>query len=243
MTKIYAHRGASAQAPENTLCAFKLALSFGADGIETDCHISADDVIVLSHDENLLRCAGKDMEIALHTAAALREIDIAVGEPCGAQHIPLLSEFLSLCETDEKPEINLELKAVGDAFLDALLKVTEASANRAQVIFSSFHEENLAALRERGKAYRLGFLYDRPEIDGMAVAQRCGCEALHPCYPIALEKGYIERAHEMGFSVNTWTVNREEEMRALFALGVDGLITNDVPLAQRVRAEYERSKA
>lgn len=109
--KIIAHRGASAHAPENTHAAFKLAWEMGADGIELDCHLSADGIPVVIHDPTLQRTGGTQQAVARCTAAELMQTDVGRWKGAGytGERVPLLGEVLSL--TPPQRSVFIELKS------------------------------------------------------------------------------------------------------------------------------------
>ncbi len=156
---IWAHRGASAQAPENTLAAFGLALELGADGIELDVHLSRDEVPVVIHDETLERTTDGRGKVADRTWADLRALDAGrwfapsfAGEP-----VPSLQQALDL--VGMRARINVEIKsaAAGQAVLTLLERYP-----RCQVLVSSFDHRVLARMRRAAPHLPLGFLLDSP---------------------------------------------------------------------------------
>ncbi|MDB4967438.1 MAG: glycerophosphoryl diester phosphodiesterase [Myxococcales bacterium] len=231
-----AHRGASADAPENTLAAFALARSDGADGVELDVMRCGSGEVVVFHDdclERLGRRAGATRETSL---AELREIDLGGGE-----RIPLLDDVLAA--TGELL-VNVELKSAPDwptRLLDAELPAAVAAIVRrhalgARALVSSFDPLLLARFRLHAPevATALLFAHDqaRPWRDGWAAALLRPA-AMNP-EALLVDARALRRWHARGRAVNVWTVDEPAELRLLAALGVDGLITNRPKIARSV---------
>src|SRR5512138_1617646 len=128
---VLGHRGASADAPENTLAAFRLALAQGADGVELDVWRCATGEVVVAHDEDARRVAGVDLRIRDAPLAALRALDVGAwkGDRFGGERIPLLAEVL---EALPGAVVNVELKAAGrDVRLAAAVARVIAQAGAA----------------------------------------------------------------------------------------------------------------
>src|SRR5512140_2542862 len=132
---IIAHRGASADAPENTLAAFRLALELGADGVELDVWRCATGEVVVHHDEDTRRVAGAALLVPDAPLAALRALDVGAwkGERFRGERIPLLAEVLAALPA---AVVNVELKSRGrDVRLAAAAaRVLRASGAQGRVI-------------------------------------------------------------------------------------------------------------
>jgi glycerophosphoryl diester phosphodiesterase len=224
---IWAHRGASADAPENTLVAFAAAEAAGADGIELDVHLSRDGVPVVIHDERVERTTDGHGAVAELRLAELRRLDAGswfaprfAGEP-----IPLLDEILDWA--DDRLRLNIEIKdaRAGRALLDRLPHYP-----RARVLVSSFNHRLLENLRRIEPRLPLGFLFEE---DGWHRVLRrtlaCGAESLHPRED-RVSRPLLAACKRQGLAVYPWTLDEPSRIRALRRLGIDGLFTND-PLA------------
>ena len=143
MTQIWGHRGASADAPENTIPAFALALGQGADGIECDVQLTRDDEVVVIHDATLERTTDGHGWVADHSWADLQTLDASAVRPgFEATRIPLLAEVLELLAADEDAIVNVELKTDSLPYRgieQRVLEVVRASAVADRVIFSCFN--------------------------------------------------------------------------------------------------------
>lgn len=240
MTVLYAHRGASKLAPENTIEAFRLALAQGAHAIETDAWITRDRVIVLSHDGNGERMAHVEGVIGESTLATLHTWDVSRGfegesrtfSPEG-KRIPTLVEALSAFPDTV---FNVDAKA-GIAMLEPLIQTVRALKAEERVRLASFSSLVLHKARDLGwrgpmglGQEEVGAILTVPE-KALSFRNWAGRAAQVPRWlgpvPVATKR-FIDRCHRLNIEVHVWTVNDAEEARELVALGVDGLMT-DVP--------------
>jgi glycerophosphoryl diester phosphodiesterase len=219
---VIAHRGASGHLPENTLPAYELAVALGADMIEIDLHRTRDAAVVITHDEDLAGLGGRG-EIADASLAEVRALDAGRGE-----RVPVLAEVLD--RFGPRIAFNLELKRgqraeYAGVEADALAAV-ESRGILERTIFSSFYDPVLARLRALSRDARLALLLS-PQDAALPIerARRLGAEAINPWRGLA-RRELIEAAHAEGLAVYVYTVDEEDEMRRLLALGVDGLFTN-----------------
>ena len=234
---IWAHRGASAEAPENTLAAFALALTQGADGIELDAQRCASGEAVVIHDESLARTTGREALVTATPWAALRTLDAGAwkGDRFRGERLPLLAEVL-----EAFPRlVNVELKCDrrDDRGLTAeVVRVIRAAGAEDRVLLSSFNP--LCLLRARLLAPRIprAVLFEsgqRWRVRAALGAPLLGACALHPEHVLATPgrvAGWVRR----GYSVGCWTVDDPEAAARLHASGVSGIITNR-PAALRSR--------
>ena len=230
MTAILAHRGASADHPENTLRAFRHALvdEPAADGFECDVRLSADGVPFVFHDDDTDRLTGQGGTLEGRTSAEIAALTVG-GEP-----IPTLAELLALV-TELQPQpllINIELKPTGDAapliaacrpLLDPLLDGPHT------LIVSSFDPRVLATAMEARAPWRLAFLYETLEaLRFLDLLDPKGPLDLHPPHALVDAEHLARYASSSSppRRVRTWTVDDDDEARRLVDLGVDALITN-----------------
>ena len=229
---IFAHRGASAHAPENTLAAFELALQQGADAIELDVKLSADGIPVVIHDPTVDRTTDGSGTVSNLSLAALKELDAGEG-----QKIPTLDEVFST--VGGKILINVELtnyKTRDDQLVDKVVEVVKKHNLAEKIIFSSFLPKNLTRAAELLPQTPRGLLA-LPNFLGWFVRnilfKRGNYQALHPELRDARKKS-IASTHHMGRRVHVWTVNKAEDMRRLADWGVDGIFTDDPELALKI---------
>ncbi len=231
----FAHRGASAHAPENTLAAFELALRQGAPAIEFDVKLTVDRHVVIHHDQTLDRTTDGSGLISQQPLAALRELD--AGSKFSAnfrgEKIPTLGEvFESL---GKKLFMNVELTNYGspfDGLVDEVVKLVKKHGLEEWVLFSSFLPTNLIRARQLLPSVPRGQLFFP---GGSGWWQRFGAKfmSLHAEHPFKddVNAEMIQRTHSQGRRVYAWTVNDPAEMKSLRILGVDAIFTDDPLLA------------
>lgn len=227
---VIAHRGASAHEVENTLRSFQRAVADGADGVELDVQCCATGEVVVFHDDDLRRLAGRPERIDRLPLASLRQVRLRSGG-----EIPTLAEALEICGPTGL--VNVELKCSGassGACRMLIARVAETVARaRAEdrVIVSSFSPAAVWRWQKQFPRVPCGLLFERPRplrwplpVNWLLSSLRP--YAVHPeerlCTPEAVA-GWLR----CGYAVNVWTVDVAARIEALAAMGVSGLITND----------------
>lgn len=242
-TKIWAHRGFSYIAPENTMEAFELAVSHKADGIELDIHLTADNNLAVFHDDELTRVTDGTGLIEECTMDYLKTLDASVNHPKykGAK-IPTLEEVFDFMKGNDLM-LNIELKEGHESnskFIQRVAEVEKEFNFQNRVMYSSFNHYTLMNLKKLLPHSKVGLLYGLALIEPWHYAKKVGADCLHPYWKYAVMNQGIKEAQKLGLEVNLWTVDDEEVMRTLFAEGVDGLITNRPDLARRIREEIQK---
>ena len=239
---VFAHRGASAYAPENTLAAFELAIRQRADAIELDAKLTADRQVVVIHDQTVDRTTEGSGEVGKMASATLRELDAGsfFDETYQGEKIPLLSEVFEV--VGKRIFINIELTnyaSLTDTLPEAVADLVQGYNLEESVMFSSFNPIALWRIKRSLPAVPVGLLA-QPGKSGMWARSWLGGlvphEALHP------EKGdatssLIHKNHHNGKRVYVYTVNQPTEMQHLFQIGVDGIFTDDPLIALQVREQ------
>jgi len=223
-----AHRGASADFPENTLRAFEEALALGVDAIELDCQLSADGELVVIHDETLERTTDGIGPVCAHTWAELRRLDAGrwKDERFRGLGIPRLADVLELVAG--RALVNVELKSVDDVgrIERPVTTLVEQCGATERVIFSSFHTEAVRGVRAAAGWARLGILCQRgPVSAAMALAEELDAGCVVPRRKL-VDSGVVQEAHRRGLGVWVWTVNDPIDMQRLRALGVDAMFSD-----------------
>ena len=234
---IWAHRGASEEAPENTLPAFRLAAEEGADGVELDVQLSRDGQIVVCHDEKIDRTSDGKGWVKDYTLAELKQFDFCYRKPGYRDvRIPTLAEVLELLKPTGLT-VNIEIKT-GIFFYDRIeekvLELVRAEGWEDRVIYSSFNHETLRTLRRLNPSCRTGILYADGPVDVVSYALRIGADALHPALYNLQYPGVLAEAREKGVEINVWTVNETEHLKYCVQAGVHAVITNVPEKARRV---------
>lgn len=238
---LYAHRGASAELPENTLPSFARAIELGADALETDAHLTRDGVVVLSHDETGMRMAGVPRAIRDCTWEEVRGWDVGWGFRRGFERpfknrgyrVPRLEEALV-----EIPDVvfNVDAKPRDDRMVDALVSVVRSLRAENRVRIASFHAENLRRVRKMGYAGETGLAQSeviRLVFQPLRLLRRFpvpGNAAQIPVKvgPIRLDStSFLDKAHALKLRVDYWTIDDPDQAKRLLALGADGIMTDD----------------
>lgn len=230
---VMAHRGLSADAPENTLYAFSDAISVGADFIELDVQQTKDGVLVVMHDSNLKRTTGVNKDIWDVNYADIQDLDAGSWfDPAYANaRIPTLEETLQF--VDKRAKLNIEIKPTkhGSDTLeqDVANLITEYHYTDACYV-TSFSYGSLKKVKEVNPDIRTGYL--------MSVAYG-QFYSLQYADAFSLNKVFVtsqvvNAAHQQGKQIFAWTVNSVSEVRSLCNLHVDSIITDDPVMVQNV---------
>jgi len=227
------HRGASGEAPENTLAAFELAWEQGADGIEMDVHLSADRVPIVIHDANLRRTTSGNGRVNEHRARVLKRLDAGswfnrrypfrAREPYAGVRIPLLAEVFRWARNRQCLAF-VEIKDPGAGAEGKVLEEIERAGVWDLVRVVSFDLPTLERVREVNSEVLLGLDVSR-RLQAIPRAQALGAEALLPHWAIASRR-FVQNAHLNSLRVIPWTINNPHHMRRKILDGVDGIITN-----------------
>jgi len=241
MINNYAHRGASAYYPENTMLSFKKALELGANGIETDVQMTSDGVLVLIHDEYVNRTTSGIGLVKNFTYDELNKLDAGswFNKKYSNEKIPTAQELIVFAK-ENNLILNLELKngviiypGIEEKLIEMIYKYNYAD----KVILSSFNHYSIVHCKEISKQIKTGILYMAGIYQPELYCKRIGADALHP-YFYSINKEIIDNAKKQGILVNPFTVNEEDVMKDLINAGVDGLITNYPDKLKRVLLEY-----
>lgn len=226
---IWAHRGASGHAPENTLEAFALAADMGADGIELDVQFTKDRQLVVIHDEWIDRTSNGRGAVADYTLDELRGYNFNNKMPgmpwC---HIPTLNEVLELIKSTNMV-INIELKTSVNHYPgieEAVVDLVDEFGMADRIIYSSFNHESVLRVKRLRPAAVCGFLYGIGIVSPAEYARMHGVEAVHPSINDLKYPGFIESCRDNGILIHTWTANSYSEIEQMRQYGVNALITN-----------------
>ena len=240
-TKVWAHRGASGYAPENTLEAFELAARQKADGVELDVQLSKDGELVVIHDETIDRVTDGKGKVKDFTVRELKSFKANQTHPEYANAIiPTLEEVYDLL----KPiglKINVELKTGIYFYPDIekkLLALTRKKGMEEKVWYSSFNHYSLIRLKELAPSVRTGILYADGIVNVWDYAKKTvGADALHPFFYNLQYPEYLEKTRALGLETHAWTVNENEDIRALAKAGIEAIITNYPDKARKIIEE------
>ncbi|HBA88307.1 MAG TPA: glycerophosphodiester phosphodiesterase [Geobacter sp.] len=233
-TLIIGHRGASRDAPENTLASFRLAFEEGADGVEADFRLTRDGRVVCLHDDSAARTAGVDLRVEEATLAELRRLDFGAwkGARWAGERIPTLREAL-LCLPAGK-RLFIEVKSGAEIIPFLAADLADAAVPADRVRFLSFDAGLILALKERLPQYRACWLTDyrrrgawHPSAEEvLAQLARCRADGLASRDRAILDLPLVQALRERGMEIHVWTVDAASAARRLCRLGVDSIMTN-----------------
>ena len=213
---LIAHRGVSAEYPENTLEAFQAAIDMDLAAIELDVQLTKDGVPVVHHDSFFSGENEKEVRVYQLTFATLRKIK---------PEVPSLAEVLAL---DRKAlEVMVELKegdSPNEQLVSKSLEVVENSDNKTSIIIGSYSKDILQKLMSYSAKYRLIGIIDTEEALELALDLGYTHYALDEKIATA---ELVTRLNQKGHRVWVWTVDKPERARELSLIGVEGIITND----------------
>ena len=242
---IIAHRGASANAPENTMTAFKLAWEEGADGIEGDFFLSSDGEVVCIHDSNTKKTSNGRLDVGKSTLDQLRKLDYGQwkGPKFNGEKIPTLEEVLEaipagkwfLLEIKDSPKIVAPIARI----------LRERSVDKTRTVLISFDLEVIKECRKELPEYRSCLILSLKKLSEegsadkyLAEIRACGSQGLFYREDPAAPKNWLTKARGENGLLGAWTVNQLEAALRAKECGVDFLIT-DRPAG--LRAELEAS--
>ncbi|WP_214748988.1 glycerophosphodiester phosphodiesterase [Exiguobacterium sp. s189] len=232
--KRFAHRGVMALQPENTMSAFRLALDAGADGIETDVHLTKDGELVLIHDETLERTTDGSGLVSSYTLDELRRFNAGV-RSSQQEVIPTLQELLELVR-GESIRLNLEVKTDVLRYVgieSRLLDTIESSGiNPSRILFSSFNHETVHRLKKMRPDIEAAILLAQPLYDTVEYLESVGADSVHPHIDrITDEEVRLLQRH--GVPVRPYTIKTDAQLERCQALQVDAIFVNDIEWASK----------
>jgi glycerophosphoryl diester phosphodiesterase len=249
--EIIAHRGASADAPENTVASMKLGYAQGADGGELDVHLSRDGRVVVIHDYDTKRVAGVSRKVADQTFDELRRLDVGRwGRWAGkgfAEKLPSLDEILPLVPSGKKLFIEIKCREEVLPALGQSLRTSKLNPEQTAII--TFHYEVAGAAKRTFPDREVYWLHEypeekdrtpgnTPELGGLIEkARRAGLDGLNLDYAFPLDAAAIQRVHDAGMKVYVWTLDDPVKAKLLVAADIDGITTNRPGELRRALAE------
>ncbi|HEX5566576.1 MAG TPA: glycerophosphodiester phosphodiesterase family protein [Streptomyces sp.] len=214
------HRGVMGVEPENTLRSFVRAEREGLDVIELDLHLSRDGALVVMHDADVDRTTDGSGPVAGMTLEELRALDAGLGE-----HVPVFEEVVDAVSTPLQAEIKDRAAA------RVLAEAVERRGLHDRITVISFHDDALREVRKLLPDLPVALVTGRSTATAPERARELGagmvsCELRH------LEADVVDRCHEAGIQVITWTVNTDRDLARVRELGLDGVVT-DLPAIKR----------
>lgn len=235
------HRGYPARYPENTLASFRGAMEAGCDMIELDVTLTRDRRVVVIHDDTLDRTTTGKGLVRDHSYKEIESLDAGswFNSRFSTERVPELSEVLKL--TAGRCMLNIEIKASAyeaDYPLDAIerqvVNLVETGVAMDRVIISSFDRRILQRIAAMDAPPAIAYISDHaadPLVPEMLLAMKAF--SWHPRFT-ALARDQVDMLHAAGLKVFPWTINTRAEAERILALGVDGLICNDLRVMEAV---------
>ena len=240
-TYVWAHRGASGYAPENTLEAFDMAAKMGADGVELDVHFTKDGEIVVCHDEKIDRVSNGQGSIPTYTYAELLNFDFGYkfyGEVRGIK-IPTLAQVYELLK-DTDLVINIEIKSADPTMPARCIELAKSFGMFDRTLISSFNHFQLVRSREADPSVMIAPLYSFNMVRAWDYCGFLQADAVHTHFnQVILDNSYVENCHNNNVRVHVWTANTETDMANMIEAGVDAIITNFPDVAVEVRKKAQ----
>ncbi|HEX9078132.1 MAG TPA: glycerophosphodiester phosphodiesterase [Desulfuromonadaceae bacterium] len=236
-TEIIAHRGASHDAPENTLAAFRLAWEQGADGAEGDFRLTRDGEIVCLHDPTARRTTGRNLAVAEATLAQLRDLDAGAwkGKEWTGERIPTLREVVATVPPGKR--LFIELKAGPEILLPLAAVLAEPGLTPGQTVILAFDAEVVTQARKLLPEVKTLWItsYRRDWVCGgwtpsigevIQTLERTGASGLACQARRFIDAAFVRPLRDAGMELHVWTVDSPRSAARFVALGVDSVNTN-----------------
>ena len=230
MTLVFAHRGSKGTHPENTLVAFKEAISVKADGIELDVQLSRDNQMVIIHDGDVNRTTNGTGLVKDQTLSQLQVLDAGswFDPQYKDERIPTFKEVLELLvETDYAGILNVEIKTDEYDYLGIENQILEALAKaplKCQVILSSFNPETMNRVIQLNDSYEKAIILDKSKKKINYSLDTIEISGMHPS--IKWIRSNEKKVKDYTKNLRPWTVNTTEDMTLCFDLGIAGFHTD-----------------
>lgn len=241
-TKVWAHRGASAYAPENTLEAFLLAAEQGADGVELDVQLTKDGEMVVVHDEEIDRVSDGSGFVKDYTLAELKILNFNKTHPEYQDvKIPTLREVYEALKPTGVT-INVELKTGIFWYKDLekkVLELTKEMEMEDRVIYSSFNHYSIQQMKKIVPEAETAYLYSDVILNVAEYAKNTKVDGLHPAVYHVKMADFLKEYLGSNLNVRVWTVNEKADMKWLIDAGVTAIITNYPDMAVQIKKEAE----
>ncbi|TFJ93746.1 glycerophosphodiester phosphodiesterase [Lentibacillus salicampi] len=239
---IFAHRGASKYAPENTMASFSLAHQQGADGIETDVHLTKDHIPVLMHDERVNRTTNSSGYIKDYTFEQLRQLDAGAwfSPEFAGSRILSLEECLEWTQ-DKSLYLNIELKnnKIDYKHLETIVydKLSRYHLLH-RTILSTFNPISVKRLKHLNQNIGVALLTSKRSRNLVSAAKDLGANAIHIKYRL-LDHLLVDQSHQENMAIRAYTVNRPRQMLRALSIGCDGVFADVPEMAVHYRDQFQ----
>jgi glycerophosphoryl diester phosphodiesterase len=256
---VFAHRGGSRLAPENTIAAFAHGLALGSDGIECDVHLSRDGVPVVIHDKTLERTTDAAGLVAARTADELSRVDAGHHFVALDGTRPFRNRGISVPTLEavlrefRQARVIVEMKQGDAALARGVVDVLRRTKSIDRVCVGSFYRDGLAIVRAEEPAVstsaseleaRWTLYRSWCRWPGRSVRPYCAFQVPERAGRLrVVSRAFLSQAHRDGARVDVWVVDTAEDVTRLFSWGVDGVITDRPDIAVRVRDQWDVARA
>jgi glycerophosphoryl diester phosphodiesterase len=238
--RLYAHRGASAERPENTMPAFQRAVDLGVDALELDVHLTRDAQLVVAHDDTTARTCGARLAWAELDLSDVQRLDAGWGFVAKDGTRPFAGQGITVPTFEEVlvafPRVHVNVDLKGEKAVDVAVDLVRRLGAEERVTIASFQLRTLVEVRKRGYAgatslsqSEVASLVGLPALlwrqlpmtgDAAQVPTKQG--------PIRFDRpAFIAKCHSLGLRVDFWVIDDRDEAQRLLGLGADGIMTND----------------
>lgn len=244
--------------PENSMPAFKSAVELGVDIIETDVHVSYDGIIFIWHDEDTGKLDGNKSHVTSKTWDELKSLDLGSifkgkdgGKPFAGKGITLMT-FRDALKAFPETRFNVDLKDKREDLVKGFYKILEEEDAFDRVVVASFHAENLRSIRKISS--KVVTSYGQSEVLRAVILNKLKLtfllKAQYKKLPSVMQvpessglikvvtKSFIKSLHKLGVKIQVWTINEKEDMKRLYKMGVDGVMTDDPRTLINVSKEH-----
>jgi glycerophosphoryl diester phosphodiesterase len=240
------HRGASYDAPENTLPAFRLAAEMGADGVELDVQLSQDGEVVIIHDFHLDKTTTGTGLVKAKTLAELKRLDAGshFGAAFAQTPMPTLTELFMAMGPVLLYNIELKTMSIRDEGLEAeVIRLIEDHNLQSRTMLSSFNPLALSRAYRVNPNIKRGLLWAPnlpPHLRWQLFRRAARPDMFHPHWQ-AVSATMLAKEHQQGHLVNVWTCNDPQAMANLIKMGVDSIMTDRPDLLKQVIDDSQNS--
>jgi len=237
--EVMAHRGASKDAPENTLASTRLAYEQGADGVECDLYRTSDGKIAVIHDVSTKRTTGIEGNVEKMTLAEVQALDAGswMDKKFAGEKIPSFDELLNAVPDGRK--LMVELKGGEELISPMKESLTRVQKKTEQIMFISFKYPALKAVKKEFPqhqalllaSYTIDKTTGKPKMELDEAIQKCkdgGLDGLSLSMSWPIDAAFVKKVHDAGLKLSVWTVNDAEKAKQLVAAGAD-IICTDKP--------------
>jgi len=225
---VIGHRGASSEAPENTMKSFRRAWEIGCDMIELDVQETSDGHIVCIHDYDVSSTTSGGGMVAELSLKEIHSLDAGEGE-----RVPLLTDVLDFAKANLGVDIELKTFDMESRILDMVRERDMLD----KVMFSSFFHGTLQEIIRLESEAFTAVLLNRELENPVEYTLELDAKAINPEFKM-IDADFVDSAHKAALKVYPWTVNDEDLMKDLLKMNVDGIITDIPALAIHQISKY-----